>query len=202
MSTDNAQANKTANKKSAIVGITTLVAGVLIGLTAMKYVAGKSTAMAATKSPKASAADPGPKHEGPVEWNPFQEIRNMQLHMDQMFDAMTAQFRMEPRLDFFSENPGYSLSLHVQDLKDRFEVRAYLPDAKASDVNVSLPNSQTLKVEVSNENTETTGPKNAGTQVTEWGQYSQTIQLPKAVKTEKMKIAHQNHELLITLPKA
>ena len=82
MSTDNAQANKTANKKSAIVGITTLVAGVLIGLTAMKYVAGKSTAMAATKSPKASTADPAPKHEGPVEWNPFQEVRNMQLHMD------------------------------------------------------------------------------------------------------------------------
>ena len=126
----------------------------------------------------------------------------MQLQMDQMFNRMSAQFRTEPRLDFFKENPGYSLSLNVQDLKDRYEVRAFLPNAKDSDVNVSLQNSQTLKVEVSNKNTETSGKKDANTSVTEWGQYEQTIQLPAPVKTDQMKIEHQGHELIITLPKA
>ena len=95
----------------------------------------------------------------------------------------------------FTENPGYSLSLNVQDLKDRYEVRAFLPNAKDSDVNVSLQNSQTLKVEVSNQNTETSGKKDANTSVTEWGQYEQTIQLPAPVKTDQMKIEHQGHEL-------
>ena len=54
---------------------------------------------------------------------------------------------------FFADSPGYSLSLHVQDLKDHYEVRAYLPDAKSSDVNVSLLDKQTLKVEVGNKST-------------------------------------------------
>jgi HSP20 family molecular chaperone IbpA len=210
MSTDSTQTNKKVDKKSTIVGAITLVAGIFIGLIAMRYVGGHATAMAATKAPRAPAAAAAVKHEGPVQWNPFQEIRDMQSNMDQVFDAMTAQFRMQPRMDLFADNPGYSLSLHVQDLKDRFEVRAYLPNAKASDVKVTLPNNQTLKVDVSNKNTETTGEtsgestgsKNASTSVTEWGQYEQTIQLPAAVKSEQMKIDHQKHELLITLPKA
>jgi HSP20 family molecular chaperone IbpA len=115
---------------------------------------------------------------------------------------MSAQFRTEPRLNFFKENPGYSFSLNVQDLKDRFEVRAFLPNAKASDVNVSLQNNQTLKVEVSNKNTETSNQTNNVASVTEWGQYEQTIQLPAPVKADQLKIDRQGHELLITLPKA
>ena len=126
----------------------------------------------------------------------------MQLHMDQMFDWMTAQFHAEPKLSLFPENPGYSLSLRVQDMKDHYEVRAYLPNANASDVNVKLVNNRMLQVDVTNKNTQPAGQKNAGTQVTEWGEYAQTIQLPAAVKTEQMKIDHQKHELLITLPKA
>ena len=126
----------------------------------------------------------------------------MQLHMDQMFDWMTAQFHADPKLTLFAKNPGYSLSLRVQDMKDHFEVRAYLPNANPSDVNVKLANNRTLQVEVTNKSTQSAGPKNAGTQVTEWGEYAQTIQLPAAVKTEQMKIDKQKHELLITLPKA
>jgi HSP20 family molecular chaperone IbpA len=57
-------------------------------------------------------------------------------------------------------------------------------------------------VEVTNKSTQSAGPKNADTQVTEWGEYAQTIQLPAAVKTEQMKVDNQKHELLITLPKA
>ena len=126
----------------------------------------------------------------------------MQLHVDQMFDRMTTQFRLEPRLSLFSDNPGYSLSLRVQDLKDHYEVRAYLPNAKASDVNVRLLDKQTLKVEVSNKSSETSKQKNANGTITEWGQYAQIIQLPAPVKSEQMKIDQPHHELLITLPKA
>jgi HSP20 family molecular chaperone IbpA len=137
-----------------------------------------------------------------VEWNPFQELRNIQLQMDQMVNQMTTQFRMEPRLSVFTDTPGYSLSLHVRDLKDHYEVRAFLPDAKSSDVNVSLLDKQTLKVEVSNKSTETSNQKNANRSITEWGQYAQIIPLPAPVKGEQMKLDRPNHELLITLPKA
>jgi len=126
----------------------------------------------------------------------------MQLPMDHVVNAMTTQFRLEPRLSFFNDISGYSLSLDVRDLKDHYEFRAFLPDAKSSDVNVSLLDKQTLKVEVSNKSTETSKQKSANGNVTKWGQYAQIISLPAPVKGEQMKIDRPNHELLITLPKA
>jgi len=203
---DNKTARTTKKSTTAIVGVITLAIGVLIGLTVTKSKAGNSAASVAAANSETnqvlSAASPGLNPAGQAEWNPFQEIRDMQLQMDQMFSQMSARFRMEPRLEFFQENPGYSLSLNVQDLTDRFEVRAFLPDAKASDVNVRLENNQTLKVRVSNKSTGTSSRKNANTSVTEWGQYEQTIQLPAPVKTDQMKVDRQGHELIITLPKA
>ena len=206
MNTNDNKTTGTAKKSTtAIVGVITLAIGVLIGLTVTKSKAGNSAAVAPAKiqtNQMSSAASPGLNPAGQAEWNPFQEIRDMQAQMDRMFSQMSAQLRVEPRLNFFPENPGYSLSLNVQDLKDRYEVRAYLPDAKASDVKVNLDNNQTLQVQVSNKSTETSGRKNANTSVTEWGQYEQTIQLPMPVKTDQMKVDRKGHELIVTLPKA
>jgi HSP20 family molecular chaperone IbpA len=205
MNTDEDKTTRTTKKSTTvIVGVITLAIGVLVGLAVTKSRAGNPATGATAKIPTnqmSSVASPGLNPAGQMEWNPFEEIRDMQLQMDQMFNQMSAQFRMEPRLNFFKENPGFSFSLNVQDLKDRFEVRAFLPDAKASDVNVSLQNNQTLKVEVSNKNTEKSD-KSANTSVTEWGQYEQTIQLPAPVKTDQLKIDRQGHKLLITIPKA
>ena len=126
----------------------------------------------------------------------------MQDRMDEMFNRMSEQFRMEPGFHGFHQSPGYSLSLDVRDLKDHFEVQAFLPDTKLSDVKVSLENDQTLKVEVSNREKETSGQTNAATRVAEWGQYEQVVQLPSPVKAGGMKVMRKDHELLITLPKA
>lgn len=207
MGTDDVQPTKVASKKSAIVmgGFATLAVGVLIGMIAMKYAGHVPTAAAATKGPSTAspiAATTDTNSTGSAAWNPFQDLWDTQLRMDQMFDQMTTRFRGEPRFSLFQDSPGYSLSLHVQDLKDHFEVRAFLPNAKASDVNVNLVGKQTLKVEVSNKTTEAPAQKSGNGTITEWGQYSQTIQLPSPVKSEQMKIDNQNHELLITLPKA
>jgi HSP20 family molecular chaperone IbpA len=206
MNTDDNETTKT-NKKSTtvIVGVITLAIGVLIGLTVTKSMGGNptpavTTAKIATNQMSSVASAPNPA--GWDEWNPFQEMRDMQAQMDRMFNRMFERFRQEPGLRGFNELPGYSLSLDVRDLQDRFEVRAFLPDAKASDVNVSLENSQTLKVTVGSKSTEATGGKNANARVTEWGQYEQVIQLPARAKVDQMKIEHKGHELRITIPKA
>lgn len=146
------------------------------------------------------------------QWNPFQQMRQMQAQMDKMFTQMTRQFQSEPGLSGFTDIPGYSLSLDVRDLKNHYEVHAYLPDAKASNVHVSLKNGQTLKVEVNSQKTEETSNSskashsgsvstNVVTNVSEWGQYEQTVQLPTPVKADQMKIKRHGHELIITIPK-
>jgi len=126
----------------------------------------------------------------------------MQAQMDREFNEMFQQFRTQPQFNTLQVNPNYSLSLNVRDLKDRYEVRAFLPDAKASDVHVTLENGQTLKVEVNNNQTNASNQTNQTSQVTEWGQYEQVIQLPSPGKTDQMNVKHEGHELIVTIPKA
>ena len=103
----------------------------------------------------------------------------MQAQIDQSIDQMYEQFRSDPQLNGFKDFPGYSLSLDVRDLKDSYEIQADLPDAKASDVHVSVENGQTLNVEVNRKQTRTSDQKNAATSVIELGQYEQAIQFPR-----------------------
>ncbi len=197
-----ARTNKTTT--TAVIGLIALAIGLVVGAAA-ETGAGhlNNTRMAdVTTNQMPSASPSGPKSGGLDEWNPFQEIRAMQQQMDQSFDQMFDQFRTDPQFNIFKENPGYSLSLDVRDLKDRYEIRAYLPDAKASDVHVSLDHGQTLKVQVSGKETRTSDQKNAATSVAEWGQYEQEIQLPAPVKIGQMKIKREGHELVITIPKS
>ena len=189
---------------TVIIGLITLALGLVIGTAAE----GGGKLLGASKTPvkpanqTSAAASSSATAGGMAQWNPFQEIRTMQQQMDQSFNRMFEQFRMDPQFNAFKENPGYSLSLDVRNLHDRYEVRAYLPDAKASDVHVSLTNGQTLKVEVSSQQMHTSGQKNLTTGIAEWGQYEQEIQFPTPVKADQMQIKRDGHELIITVPKA
>jgi len=133
-------------------------------------------------------------------WNPFQEIQRMQSQMDQSFNQMFEQFRTQPQFDFLQANPSYSTSVNVEDLKDRYVVHAFLPDAKTSDVHVTLNNGQTLTIEVNRRQSE--NQTNSVSQVSEWGQYEQTVQLPTPVKQNQMTVKHEGHDLIVTIPKA
>jgi len=191
------------NRNTLITGLIALAVGVGIGVAATELkteTPGAPEMANSGTNPLSAAAPPNTGATGQT-WDPFQEIRDMQLQTDRMFSRMSEQFRMEPQFNGLAENPGYSVSLNVRELKDRFEVTAFLPDARASDVSVKLENNQTLKVSVSNRQTETSNGKSSATRVAEWGQYAQVIRLPAPVKADQMKIERKNHELIITLPK-
>lgn len=204
-----ARTNKTTT--TIIAAVATLVMGVIIGGAAAEN--GSMPNLVDTshaKNSHTSALAPGGSQTpsgGLNQWNPFSEIRRMQAQMDQMFSQMTEQFQSAPSLGGFVDAPGYSLSLDVRDLKDHYEIHAWLPDAKASDVRVNLQNNQTLRVQVDSQqqvkSSNVAGNStNAVTRVAEWGQYEQEVQLPSPVKADQMKITHQGHELIITVPKA
>lgn len=186
------------NKRTMITGIIALIAGLAIGVGATDLKTGASKT-ANTASEPLTVATSGQSSASQT-WDPFQQICTMQMEMDKMFSQMSAQFRSEPRFSNLAENPAFSLSLNVEDLKDRIVVHAFLPDAKASDVNVKL-DKQTLKVDVGSQQAQTSEQKNEATRVAEWGQYEQVIQLPSPVKASQMKVDRKDHELIITLPK-
>lgn len=201
----------TTRKSAVVTSLICLVIGAAIGVAGMKLKAEeRGTDKPTNVSTNQSLA---PLFQNPAltsqEWDPAKEIQDMQRQMDKMqaqmdktFDQMSAQFRNEPQFTGLPENPGYSLSLNVQDLKNCYVVNAFLPDTKASNVKVKLENNQTLQVSVSNQENQATNGKNMASNLAEWDQYKQSIQLPSPVKANDMKVERHEHELLITLPKA
>lgn len=194
--------NKTTT--TVIIGFVTLLIGLVLGAAAAETGSmPKITQMVQPAPiPAAQAAKSNIKPGSVGDWNPFEQMRDMQAQIDQSFDKMVERFRTNPQFSGFKDYPGYSLSLDVRDLKDRYEVQADLPDAKASDVHVTLKNGQTLNVEVSRKETQTPDQKNTATSMVELGQYDQMVQLPTPVKADQMKIQREGHELIITIPKA
>jgi HSP20 family molecular chaperone IbpA len=193
-----------------VAGLAMLILGLLIGVAAEKYAkrsstSGRAAQVADASKPSTGAITPrllpDPFANDPFEnWDPFREMRSLQAEMDEMFRRSIARFRQSPRMDIFTDDAGYSLSLDVRELKDRYEVRAFLPDAKAADAKVNLQGNR-LEVEVTHRQT-AKGNKNEPDTVTEWGRYTQSVELAGNLKSDQMKVEHKEHELLITIPKA
>ena len=192
--------------KTLIISLLTLAVGLLAGIAFMQYKASPRSAPVVSASAVSHAAQPPGNLPDINQWDPFTEMRRMQQEMDRAFNDSIAQLHQQPPFNAFPDAPGYSLSLDVREFKDRFEVHAALPDAKASDVNVKLDNDRTLTVEVSHQanaaanSASSQGPNSAMSE--EWGQYSQTVRLPSPVQVNKMRTVHKGHELVIILPKA
>src|SRR6266550_3027491 len=114
--------------KPLVVGLVTLILGVLIGVAAEKYV-GRSSALAGNgRSAHAASGSPtvgATQRSAPdafdfdaIEtWDPFREMRNLRAEMDEMFRRSIARFHMNPQMDLFKDDAGYSLSLDVRELK-------------------------------------------------------------------------------------
>jgi len=208
----NLNAVKTTVSKPMVMGLVTLtlVLGIVIGVAVEKLV--KRSSMPAQAAPAADVAKPltggatpplapDPFTNDPFDsWDPFREMRSLQAEMDEMFRRSITRFRQSPRMNIFADDAGYSLSLDVRELKDRYEVRAFLPDARAADAKVKLEGNR-LEVEVTHRQT-AKGNKSAPDTVPEWGRYLQSVELAGNLKSDQMKVERKEHELLITIPKA
>ena len=115
---------------------------------------------------------------------------------------MTEQFEISPGATVFRPDAGYSSSFNLRDRNDHYELRAYLPDVNASDVNVRINNDRTLHVSVTQRKQQKKDTKNGSASFTELGQYEQVLTLPEPVKSSEMKVDRQHHEIVITIPEA
>jgi HSP20 family molecular chaperone IbpA len=191
----------TINRKTTMVGIVTLIAGLALGLGIGVWSVKNSQAS------NAPAARINSDNQESIvtrsgEWDPFRQMERMQEEIDRAIRNATEQFQLGPGATAFRPEAGYSSSFDLRDRKDRFELRAYLPGVKASDVNVKIDNDRTLHVSVTQRKQETKKTSGVNATVTELGQYEQVVTLPEPVKSSDMKIERNGHELVITVPKA
>jgi HSP20 family molecular chaperone IbpA len=205
----NADSVKKTINKPVILGFVMLLAGLLIGVAAEKYSArssaGTTSQSIATGSLRGTTSQlPAPDTLFPGTddaWDPFREMRDLQAEMDKMMQRSISRFNSSPMMDPFKNDTGYSQSLDVRELKDRFEVRAYLPDAKATDTNVKLDGNR-LQVEVTHRQGNSLQDTNAVVNESALEHYTQVAELPGKLNGSQMKVERKDHELLITIPKA
>jgi HSP20 family molecular chaperone IbpA len=196
----------TFKKRTTVVGAATLVVGLALGL-GIGVWGIRTTQASAPASPKAQADAPKTETQEQSagrsdDWDPFREMERMHQQIDRIIRDATEQFELAPNAGLFRPDAGYTSSFDLRDRKDHFELRAYLPDAEASSVNVKVDNDRTLRVSVNQKKEEVKKDKAREAHVTQLGQYDQVITLPEAVRSADIKVERAGHELVITLPKA
>jgi HSP20 family protein len=127
----------------------------------------------------------------------FERMEKTRRDMDRIFDESLKEFRSEHQGVF--DRPRFGSSLDVQEEGDNYVVRAYLPDRKMENVNVTVEG-QTLKIEAKAEETEKKEDK--GVVKSHKTHYAQVITLPSPVKADKMKVDRKDQMLVVTVPKA
>ena len=202
----------TVKRKTTLVGVVTLIIGLVLGLGIGVYGLGSSHASTANSTTTSSTEDVQKKHrdlsedeqsaESTNAWDPFRRMEQMQEEIDRAIRRATEQFALTPGATAFRPDAGYSSSFDLRDRKDHFELRAYLPDVNASDVNVKVDNDRTLHVSVSHKKQESKKNGAGEESVIELGQYEQVITLPESVRAKDMRVQRNGHEVIITIPKA
>lgn len=188
-------------KKRKRTGVPTLIVGLAVGLgISVLFVrslqANDPPAPGNTPRQQASTSNASP------EWDPFRQMQQMQQEIDRAIHRATEEFEAGSKAALFQPGIGYSSSFDLQDRKDHYELHAYLPDVKASDVNVKVDNDRTLHISVTQRKQETKKTSGGSASFTELGKYEQVITLPEPVRSSDMKIDRQDHEVVITIPKA
>ena len=192
----------TIRKKTTMVGIVTLIVGLALGLGIGVWSVKSSQASNASAAQNSlSATGKGEPSFTTNVWDPFRQMERMQEEIDRAIRNTTEQFQLGPGATDFQPDAGYSSSFDLRDRKDHFELRAYLSDVKASDVNVKIDNDRTLHVSVSHHKQETKKIRDGSASFTELGQYEQVVTLPEPVKSSEMKVERKGHEIVVTVPK-
>ena len=189
-----------AKKKTTILGVVILMIWLLLGVALLFWAVNASRASNPTIS----------RFRKPVgllvaqtdDWDPVRQMERMQEQIDRAIHDATEQFRLGPGATVFQPDPSYSSSFNLRDRKDHYELRAYLPDVNASDVNVRVDNDRTLHVSVTQRKQQKKDTTNGSESFTELGQYEQVVTLAEPVKSSEMKIERSGHEIVITIPKA
>src|SRR5260370_42346101 len=193
----------TIKRKTTMVGIVTLIVGVALGLGVGVWSV-KSSQASNVPAAQNSLSATGKDEPSFVtsDSDPFRQMERMQEEIDRAIRNATEQFQFGPGATAFRPEAGYSSSFDLLDRKDRFELRAYLPDVKASDVNVKIDNDRTLRVSVSQRKQETKKTSGGSVTFTELGQDEQVVASPEPVKSSDMTTDRHGPRAVNTAPQA
>jgi len=136
-------------------------------------------------------------------WNPYEEIQQMQRNMDRMFNRTFSHFNQSPDFQQFFSRSVTVPKMDVKENRKQYTVIVNVPGADAKNMSVNL-NGQMLTVKGEQDSSEQNKNSNGNIvfQERSSGSFQRTIALPGPVKKSGMKTQISNGVLTITIPKA
>ncbi|WP_181687376.1 Hsp20/alpha crystallin family protein [Halorhabdus salina] len=132
----------------------------------------------------------------PSKPNPFDEI-------ERMFEQMSRQFESFDPTDVAGSLGG--VPVNVRDEGDQFVVTADLPGYESDDIDVTLPDTSTLRISAETESDATSEDEEEESVFVRRERHQQSVSrsvsLPDRVASEETDASYQNGVLTVTLPK-
>ncbi len=149
---------------------------------------------AATPTAPPTALPAGADELAAFDQSIINQMARMQGRMEQMFrDA----FPDEDSLTNGSPRLPLGSAVNLDNQKDQYVVRFYLPDKNLENVSVKLENGQLHLTASEDERDQTKGSNSLET-----GRYEQLMTLPGPVQEKRMKVQRENGTIVVSLPKA
>jgi HSP20 family protein len=132
-------------------------------------------------------------------WNPFEEFQKMQNEMNSIFAQFHSHLNNTP--DALFKGFNFHPTIDLKEEKDRLIVKADIPGAEESSINVTVENQQ-LKISAKTNKKHEEKSGNILRSERFIGQFERVITLPSAVNAAKMTTEYKNGVLTVTLPKS
>jgi len=136
-------------------------------------------------------------------WDPFQEMQQMQDHMNRMFGDAFGRFNQSSRFGGLYGSGSFTPSIDIKEEEDRFVIHVDLPGAQKNNVNVKLEDRQlTITGKLDQQKNSGSGKDKVLRRERRSGKFSRTITLPAPVRAGEMESRFKKGVLEITIPKA
>jgi len=139
----------------------------------------------------------------PNTWNPYDEIRRMQDHINHLFGDMFTRFQGSQQFgDLFTDSLATPL-LDMNDNGKQYVFKINIPGAEASKINVSIDQDRILHIDATTKSSESnTGI--AGNMLRRErfsGEFQRTVRLPEPVDTASLHSDYKDGVLTVTVNK-
>jgi len=136
-------------------------------------------------------------------WDPFEEMQQMQDHMNRMFDDAFGRFGSSRRFGGLAREHSFSPRVDVDEEADRFVIRVDLPGVDEASINVKVIDEQMVKITGTREKKveESDDDGNVVRQERRMGQFERSLSLPSPVDGGGMQIERKDGVFTIYLPK-
>lgn len=130
-------------------------------------------------------------------WDPMQQIQQMQQHMNQMFSSAFGGGAFPQS----SMTLGQQAQVEMQDEGKQYEVIVHVPDHQQAEVHSEIDGDR-LSVSGKISNERNTNNNDFHSSMTSISQFSQSFYLPDAVNESEMVTKQDGNDIKIILPKA